>query len=201
MKDYKRIVVTVTGPSASGKTELVHKLVESYNFDKLVSVTTRRAREGEVAGKDYYFINDEAFNDLVTRDQLVQQVNFRGVNYGTTKEEIERAFSSKSIPIVIVEPGGVDQFREIAKDMDFVVYSIFVHAPHRILEDRYLRRIQGSITDYDKQRLVKIKEEAETWYNTQPWSIVFNNPGDDISSISWFCDRLVADLDCFIASL
>lgn len=186
----KRILVTVTGPSASGKTELVHRLIDGHGFGKLVSVTTRPMRVGEVEGKDYYFISESDFNDHEATNGLIQSVNFNGKNYGTTIDGLERVFEAGLTPIVIVEPGGVNQFESLEDKHDFVVYSVFITAPYEVLEQRFKSRIGSELSEYDQRRLDAIKVESETWHDTHIWDTVFHNGGNDKSSIDWMCKLL-----------
>ena len=191
----KRITVTVTGPSASGKTELVKKMVDNYGFEKLVSVTTRPMREGEVEGKDYYFIDEARFTALKAGSQLLQEVNFNGFNYGTTIVEMELVFSSGHTPVVIVEPGGVDQFKTLEEDFDFKVHSVFIDAPYDVLEQRFKARIATTeLTEYDINRLEAIKVEADDWYWQKEWCTILHNPSNDLSVLDWFCKRIVSEV-------
>lgn len=191
----KKVLVTVTGPSASGKTELVNLLTKNFNFEKLVSVTTRPIREGEVNGLDYYFINEETFQYLEKEDQLAEQVCFNGKNYATTKDEISRVFATGSTPVVIVEPDGVDHFKTLEKQLGFVVYSLFIDAPYPVLERRFLARLGGAEpTEYDLVRLKAIKKEADEWYLTKPWIMVLHNPTNDLKNLEWFAEKLGDDV-------
>lgn len=191
-----KVVATVTGPSASGKTELVAELCKSHNFEKLVSVTTRPMRDGEVEGRDYYFITEEEFFKLKNAGKLVQEVCFNGKYYATTSMEIERVFAIGKVPIVIVEPGGVEQFMNVGDALDFnnqpfSVYSIFIHAPYEVLEARFVARLKTSeLTEYDKVRLEAVKKEASDWLGLRYWDLVLGNPINDLSLIQWLARQV-----------
>lgn len=186
-----KIVVTVTGPSASGKTEIVNRLCAEYNFQKLVSITTRPPRDGEVEGVEYYFVTEGEFFEQKNSGNLVQEVCFNGKFYATTSDEIDRVFSSGKTPIVIVEPGGVDQFTSVGNRLGFEIFSLFVHAPYETLKKRFNKRLAGiEPTQYDMDRLVAIKKESSTWHDLQDWSMKAGNGGDDVSDVQWLANNV-----------
>ncbi len=82
----------VSGPSGVGKTTLIRKALE--NLDSIyysISATTRPPREGEVTGRDYYFITDKEFDRLLDSDAFLEWENVYGNRYGTLKSEVEKA--------------------------------------------------------------------------------------------------------------
>ena len=58
-------IIILSSPSGAGKTTLVKKLSSSGNFDISISYTTRIPRINEVNGKDYYFLNEDAFREKI----------------------------------------------------------------------------------------------------------------------------------------
>lgn len=84
-----KTVLMIMGKSGSGKSTLEHDLVENYpdEFHKVVSVTTRSPREGEVDGRDYHFVDDEEFNRLEQSGKLIQKTEFANNQYGSMKSE------------------------------------------------------------------------------------------------------------------
>ena len=195
MNQNKRLVVTVTGPSASGKTELVKELENNYNFSRLISVTTRDKREGEVNAKDYYFIREDLFQSFKSHNELVQDINFNGKNYGTTTHEMERVFGMRRTPIVVVEPSGVTQFRRIGKERDFEVKSVFITAPYSILLQRFKSRNPNVTGDYEQQRIQSIFHEHATWLDANTYDVSMVNGEDDISSLKWLAKQISDDIE------
>ncbi|HET8686537.1 MAG TPA: guanylate kinase [Methanosarcina sp.] len=174
--------MTVTGPSGSGKTELLKILCKNHAFAKLVSVTTRKPRPGEVEGEDYYFITEEQFSQLEKKNQLVQSVRFNGVSYGTTIGEMQRIYAEEKTPVVIVEPGGVDQFEDVCKHHNYTLISVFVNAQIDILIERMIRRMEGSaltkdVSEYLSKRLISLVTREVEWYNEKSYHINWHNNG------------------------
>ena len=83
----------VSAPSGCGKTTLLKKIFEKYpnTFGFSVSATTRQARNGEIDGKDYYFLSIEEFNrKIANNDFLEYEQVYDNLFYGTLISEIER---------------------------------------------------------------------------------------------------------------
>jgi guanylate kinase len=190
-----KVVVTVTGPSASGKSELLTELCAVHNFERLVSITTRPPREGEQEGVEYYYVSEEEFFKQKALGNLLQEVCFNGKYYATTVAEAERVFSKGKVPIVIVEPGGVDQFTKVGERLGFTVYSVFVNAEYRVLKQRFLGRLRGAEpTSYDTARLEAIEKEASTWLSLHEWDSVLINNGNEKVEIEWLARDLANEI-------
>lgn len=78
-------VVMIMGRSGAGKSTLERELIEKHptEFNKVVSVTTRPKRAGEVDGVDYWFKTRKQFDDLDLYDELIQTTQFAGNCYGS----------------------------------------------------------------------------------------------------------------------
>lgn len=179
-------LVTITGPSGSGKTELIKALEKRGTFGRLISVTTRPIRKGELYGIDYYFISKELFQDYEETSSLVQSVHFNGYDYGTTIHELERVLSLKRTPIVIVEPSGVPHFAEIAKEQGLNHIKIFVTAGLEMLVERYLQRINEPADParlrYHAKRIAAISDELN-WNTLHDYDLNLYNGDDNLTHI------------------
>lgn len=91
----KPIIIAITGPSCAGKDTLMWQLyTKFYQGDMIerfpyvfhiISTTTRPPRKGEQNHKDYHFLSDEKFQDLINRDCFLEWTEFRKWKYGTDK--------------------------------------------------------------------------------------------------------------------
>ena len=68
----KGLLVVLSGFSGAGKSTLTKKLLAEYEYAYSVSATPRKPREGEVDGKDYYFVDRETFEKLIAEDALLE---------------------------------------------------------------------------------------------------------------------------------
>lgn len=157
-------IVTITGPSLTGKTHLVAKLIETGHFTELVSHTTRPNRPGEVDGKAYYFVSEEGFYET----EMAEAVTFGGYRYGLSVDEVERGFASGKIPVVVVEPQGKEQIALIAEKRGWDHHSVFITAPLEVRMKRFLERFRteahsDKVADNYATRLSTIFYQEESW--------------------------------------
>lgn len=152
---------TLTGPSCSGKTTLIRKLLETGHFSEVVSFTTRQPRHGEVHGTDYYFITPEQAQKLVDGKMTAEAIKFKENWYGITKYEIDDKFDSGKTPIVIVEPKGLIQLRK-----NYDCFVTYVDCDIVTLYTRFLSRFQKSPNaniDYEAKRVASLYLEHRNW--------------------------------------
>ena len=82
------ILVVISGPSGAGKGTIVGRILKELdNIGFSTSMTTRSPREGEVDGRDYFFVTEEEFKKAIDEDAFVEYANVHGNYYGTPKSE------------------------------------------------------------------------------------------------------------------
>ena len=84
-----RMMIILTGPSASGKTAVCLYLQEHFNIKKVVTHTTREKRLGEIDGVDYHFVSVDEFERLKKEGYFIETVKFNNNYYGTSKKEVK----------------------------------------------------------------------------------------------------------------
>ncbi len=121
-------IIVITAPSGSGKTTLVKRLLAAYPVLAFsVSACTRKPRNGEVDGKDYYFYDAETFKKLIDEDAFIEwEMVYPGKYYGTLKSEILRIREANKYPLVDIDVKGALAIQEKYRD---VTLSIFIEAP------------------------------------------------------------------------
>lgn len=156
--EHQGILVVVSGFSGAGKGTLMKALLEKYdNYALSISATTRRLREGEVDGREYFFKTVEEFEHLIDNDDLIEYAKYVENYYGTPKDYVEQQLASGKDVILEIEIQGALKVK--AKRPDTVL--IFVTPPSaEELEKRLIGR--GTETmDVIKSRLRRANEEAE----------------------------------------
>lgn len=84
-------VFAVSAPSGAGKTTLNSRLAQNHpDIEISVSLTTRRQRPGEVAGKHYHFVDRDEFLKNVEAGRMLEWAEVFGNLYGTSKSEVDR---------------------------------------------------------------------------------------------------------------
>ena len=127
-------------PSGGGKSSVIKKVLSALDDIQLsVSVTTRQPREGEVEGKDYYFISEEHFKKLIKNQMLYEYVDSDfGPKYGTPKEPVEKLLEQGKDVILDLDYPGVQSLKAIAGDR---VKAIALLPPSmKVLHERLVNR-------------------------------------------------------------
>ena len=108
--EQKGRVFVVAGPSGAGKDTLIRKALQKVeDIHYSVSATTRAPREGEVEGRDYYFLSDDEFGSLATQGALLEWEEVFGKRYGTLGSEVEKAtVSGKNILLELDVKGALN---------------------------------------------------------------------------------------------
>jgi len=133
----------ISAPSGAGKTTLCSRLLGSMDgVGFSVSHTTRKPREGEVDGKDYYFVSGNEFAELVGNNAFVEWAEVHGNRYGTSKAELKRLQDAGVDVLLDIDTQGADQLRNSGIEGTFV----FILPPDMpTLESR----LRGRGTDAD----------------------------------------------------
>ena len=163
------IIITITGPTCSGKTTLEKKLHEEYGFERATSHTTRQKRVGEAQGESYYFVTRGQFEEMARRGDFLEAIEFNGHMYGMSIAEIEKR-AKTGIPIVIVcEPNGTGQISRRCFEEGWRHISVWVDADIETLCERFITRVAFDAQDKginvaaNAQRMVAMMTEEREW--------------------------------------
>lgn len=119
-------VIVISAPSGAGKTSLVHAMVERFeNLVASISHTTRPKREGEVHGKDYFFVDPAQFHHIQSAGMFLEHAEVFGNHYGTGIEQIQARHAEGKDVILEIDWQGARNIRERMTN----VLSIFVLPP------------------------------------------------------------------------
>jgi len=154
-------LLVLSSPSGAGKTTIARLLAErDPDLQLSVSVTTRPKREGEVEGRDYVFIDQRRFDEMVARGALLEHATVFGNCYGTPRQPIEAALAVGRDVVGDLDWQGAQQLTRTVRD-DLV--SVFVLPPSRAeLETRLRNRAQDSAAVVGA-RMAKSAEEMSHW--------------------------------------
>jgi guanylate kinase len=159
--DRRGFLLILSSPSGAGKTTITRRLVaEDTSLALSVSVTTRPPREGEIEGRDYYFIDRQRFEEMTARGELLEQATVFGNCYGTPRGPIEAALSTGRDVVGDVDWQGTQQ---LAQSVPHDLVSVFVLPPSlAALEARLRARAQDSPAVV-VSRMAKSAEEMSHW--------------------------------------
>jgi guanylate kinase len=135
-------VFVVTGPSGAGKGTLIRALVERIpELEVAVSATTRPLRPGEVDGREYYFLSEEAFVQQIEAEAFLEHVLYvSDKRYGTLRSEIDRIAAEGHVCVLELELEGALRAQETVPGS----VSIFIAASVAELERRLRERATES---------------------------------------------------------
>lgn len=155
------LMFILSSPSGAGKTTISRKLLESDNEICLsVSATTRPPRPGEVDGKDYHFLSDEKFDELVAEDGFYEWAHVFNYRYGTPKGIIRNALKEGQDFLFDIDWQGTQQLKQ--KD-DQDVVTVFVLPPSIGELERRLRSRATDSNDVIENRMERAKAEISHW--------------------------------------
>ena len=170
----KGLVVILSGASSVGKGAIRDRLLEDKDMNLFYSIseTTRPQKEGEVDGKDYYFVSHKAFADSVKNRELLEYSEFNGYYYGTPKAQVEFLTNKGKNVLIEVEAQGVGPIKLNIPDSVafFVMPSSFEELEKQI--NTIYKDDEASI----ERRLNKAKMDMEIAPLFK--NIVYNNDTD-----------------------
>lgn len=105
-------LIVLSGPGGVGKSTISKELRKDDRFLVSVSYTTRKARENEIEGSDYHFINEREFDELIAKNAFLEYAEFAGSKYGTPRNSVESALKSGKHVLLEIEITGARQVRE-----------------------------------------------------------------------------------------
>jgi len=140
-------MIILVGASASGKTELAKILYLKFGYKKCITTTTRAPRHNEIDGRDYHFITQKQFHDLIEEDAFVEVTHYNQQSYGLQRKDV------LDQGIVIVDPQGANT---LVEKLNHLAYVVFVSSNENIRQSRMLSR--GDDIDKIVQRLTIDRE-------------------------------------------
>tara|TARA_B110000046_G_scaffold168573_1_gene187057 strand:+ start:1349 stop:1981 length:633 start_codon:yes stop_codon:yes gene_type:complete len=133
------IMVILSSPSGAGKTTLVKLLSKNKNFYISVSHTTRKPRGSEVADKDYYFVNNEKFEQLIKNEEFLEYAKVFSHLYGTTRTPVIEKLEKGENVIFDIDWQGADQIKN--KELNYKLITFFILPPSKkVLFERLSNR-------------------------------------------------------------
>ncbi len=175
-------LIVVAGPSGSGKTSIIRRLLDRVDIVFSVSATTRPPRPGETQGVDYDFVTTEEFEEMITRDALLEWAIYNGNHYGTPSDPVERETMAGRDVLLSIEIDGARQVRAQRPD----ALMIFVTPPStEVLEQRL--RSRGDTSSQDIAIRLKIAEseleEAPSLFDHIVVNEVLDDVIDDVANL------------------
>lgn len=132
-------LIIISGTTCAGKGTVIQELLNrNSNLSLSVSYTSRKKRDGEIEGKDYYFINKEQFEDKIKSDEMLEyEIVHQDHYYGTPKKEVKKLLDTGKNVILELDVKGAQHVKEMFPE----TILIFILAPSmEIVKERIKAR-------------------------------------------------------------
>ncbi len=175
----KGLLIIISGPSGVGKGTVRKYIMDNYNLDLSysISMTTRKQREKEVDGVDYYFVTPEEFQRNIDADNFLEWEEFVGNRYGTPKDKVEELRNKGKHIVLEIEVNGAGEV--LRKVNDDRVISFFIMPPSVDALEARIRRRKTESEEIIQERLQKGKKEMTM---TEQYDYIILN--DDVARAS-----------------
>lgn len=172
-------LIVLVGCSASGKDFILKNAVKYIeNLKPIVSHTSRPMREGEMEGREYYFVDITTVTDMLNNNEFIEYRHYNVANgctwtYGVHKDSMD--IESDNNYITIVDLQGLKKIEKYFDKLDMrdCIYSIYIDTEAQMRLQRSLSR-EGSITDDQCREIIRRFENDE----------LFVQPAKDYCNIS-----------------
>ena len=171
------IMVVLSSPSGAGKTTLVKLLSKKNNFYTSISHTTRKPRENEVDGIDYFFVKEKKFKNLIKNNKFLEHAKVFKNLYGTTKEQVIIKLSDGKNVLFDIDWQGTEQIK--SQKLNFKLVTFFILPPSKkvlfqrlsnrdmkdklIVEER-MKQFNKDILHWKKYNYVVVNDNLQKCY-------------------------------------
>ncbi len=166
----KGSLIVVSAPSGAGKTTLCNAIVK--DFDRIafsVSYTTRKPREGEIEGVDYYFVDEKRFKEMIQREEFAEWAMVHGNLYGTAKKTLNDLMERNIDVLLDIDVQGAKQIKALYPEavLVFIMPPSFEELRERLFKrgaenlDLRLRRAFEEMREYFFYDYVIINDNLE----------------------------------------
>ncbi len=161
--NHQGIIVILSSPSGAGKTSLVKEISLKNNYFISISHTTRKPRSNEIDGKDYFFINQNEFKELISKRKFLEYAKVFNNYYGSSEDVVFEKLDKGKNVIFDIDWQGTEQIKE--KKLRYKIITIFILPPSRKeLFNRLLNRDKNDEKNA-AERMKQFDKDVIHWKN------------------------------------
>ena len=137
------MIIVLLGASGSGKSTIENELAIHHGFKKIISYTTRKPRDNEENGKDYWFVDNDTFEEVLKRDLFAEHDEYsQNRLYGTLKSDYV-----DDNKVVVLTPNGLRQLKKNCPNDN--IFTVLVEASLGTRIKRYVDRCNVNKFNFD----------------------------------------------------
>ena len=186
------IIVILSSPSGAGKTTLVNLISQKKNFINSVSHTTRKPRSNEVHGRDYFFVSDEEFKNLIKNKEFLEYAKVFENYYGSSKSQVFENLNKGKNVIFDIDWQGTEQIKK--QKLNYKLITFFILPPSKSELFNRLKNRDMKDKNIVEERMKQFNEDIKQWENYD--FVVIN---DDLekcyNEITRFINERIKNLD------
>lgn len=173
-------VFIISAPSGSGKSTLVSRIRRTVpNLEFSISYTTRKPRDSEQNGREYFFISREEFRQMIREDQFLEYaVVFETDYYGTACRFLDQAKNQGKDLLLDIDVQGAAQVKKKVRE----AVSIFILPPNRSKLEERLRSRGQDAEEKIQRRLEEARREIEN-YDKYDYILVNDHLDDSVKAL------------------
>lgn len=176
------MIIVLLGASSSGKSTIEKELATYHGFKKIISYTTRKPRDCEENGKDYYFVDNEMFNEAKSRGILAEHDEYsQGRQYGTLISD----YMDGDNKVVVLTPNGLRQLKRNCENQE--IYSVLVESSLGTRIKRYIDRCGVDKFNFDDKNEIAARVERDfgafMGVEKEVDRVIHNNEGANIKDL------------------
>jgi guanylate kinase len=154
------LLFILSSPSGAGKSTIARMILESdEDIGLSVSATTRPIRAGEVDGRDYHFVTDAEFDELISGGKFLEWAHVFGYRYGTLKSEILKQIEGGRDVLLDIDWQGTQQLKQVDPD----IVRVFILPPSMAELERRLRSRGTDSDEVIQGRMTRAHAEISHW--------------------------------------
>ena len=150
------LLVIITAPSGAGKSSLINATLKADpSLQRSISYTTRPPRPGEQHGREYFFVDERVFLQMLERAEFLESAQVHGHRYGTSHAVIREALEHGHDLILEIDWQGAQQVRRLMPE----TLGIFILPPSIAELERRMRTRAQDTEEVIRQRMAAAREE------------------------------------------
>ncbi len=170
------LLIVISGPSGVGKDSVVQQLkTRGYPYHFVVTATSRPPRCGEVHGKDYFFVTEKRFQEMIEQDELLEHALVYGQYKGIPKQQVREALASNQDVVMRLDIQGAETIRKLVPEAVLIFLSAST-------EEELIERLRQRNTETERQLQRRIEMAKKEMLEIDKFDYVVINRDSHLDS-------------------